>query len=88
MPLLKFASGPIVFALLYAIPYEGMVEQGRLALAVFGWMIAWWMARPVPWAAASLLPLVLFPMFNVMTVGANGRAIRPEHFLLDLGNRF
>ena len=70
MPLLKFASGPIVFALLYAIPYEGMVEQGRLALAVFGWMIAWWMARPVPWAAASLLPLVLFPMFNVMTVGA------------------
>ena len=70
MPFLKFAAGPIVFVFVYWLPYEGVVEQGRLALAVFGWMIAWWMMRPVPWAVASLLPLILFPVFNVMTVGA------------------
>ena len=70
MPLLKFASGPIVFLLVYLLPIEGATQQGRLALAVFAWMVSWWMLRPVPWAVASIMPLILFPMFNVMSVGA------------------
>ncbi len=70
MPLLKFASGPIVFVLVYLLPIEGATQQGSLALAVFAWMIMWWMSRPVPWAVASIMPLILFPMFNVMSVGA------------------
>ena len=70
MPLMKFASGPLVFLLVYLLPIEGASQQGRLALAVFGWMVAWWMTRPVPWAVASIMPLILFPMFNVMSVGA------------------
>ena len=67
---LKFASGPVVAWLLYLLPYDGVPPEGRVALGVFGWMIMWWMARPVPWAVASILPLILFPMFNVMNVGA------------------
>ncbi len=70
MPVLNFASGPIVFLLVYLLPIEGATQQGRLALAVFAWMITWWMVRPVPWAVASIMPLILFPMFNVMSVGA------------------
>jgi sodium-dependent dicarboxylate transporter 2/3/5 len=67
---LQFASGPIVFLLLSLLPYGGVPPEGRTALGVFGWMVMWWMARPVPWAVASILPLILFPMFNVMNVGA------------------
>ena len=70
MPLMKFASGPLVFVFLYLIPYEGVPPEGHLALGVFGWMITWWMTRPVPWAVSSLLPMILFPMFNIMNVAA------------------
>ncbi len=66
---LKFASGPMVALALYLVPYGGVPLEGRVALSVFGWMVMWWMARPVPWAISSILPLILFPVFNVMNVG-------------------
>ena len=66
---LKFASGPIVALALYLVPYGGVPLEGRVALGIFGWMVMGWMARPVPWAVSSILPLILFPVFNVMNVG-------------------
>jgi sodium-dependent dicarboxylate transporter 2/3/5 len=68
--LLRLASGPLVFGVLLLLPYEDVPQQGRLALSVFGWMVAWWMTQPVPWGIASLLPLVAFPIFGVMNIGA------------------
>lgn len=68
---LKFASGPIVAALLYALPYGGVPPDGRIALGIFGWMVTWWMTQPVPWGVTSILPLILFPMFNVMNINAS-----------------
>jgi len=69
MLLMKFASGPLTFIALYLAPYEGLSPEGRIVLAIFGWMITWWMAQPVPWGVAALLPLVLFPGFGLMTIG-------------------
>lgn len=66
--LLQFASGPLAFVLLYAIPFEGATRPARIALAVFGWMIAWWMTQPVPWGVTSLLPLVLFPVLRLLPI--------------------
>ena len=66
--LAQFASGPFAFLLLYWMPYEGVPAQGRVALAVFGWMIMWWMTQPVPWAVTSILPLVLFPALGVSNI--------------------
>ena len=65
----KFASGPVAFLLLYWIPLEGLKPEAQLVLAVFGWMVLWWMTRPVPWAIACLLPLILFPFIGIMTIG-------------------
>ena len=67
--LLRFASGPITFLLLYLLPMGELSPQARTALAVFGWMIAWWMTQPMPWAISSLLPLILFPMLRLMNIG-------------------
>ena len=65
---LKFAAGPFGFLLLFFLPYPAPSPQARLALAAFGWMILWWMTQPVPWAIASLLPLVLFPVLGIATI--------------------
>ena len=66
--LLKILSGPLAFALIYAGPLEGLSYNGQVALATFVWAVLWWMARPVPWAIASFLPLVIFPVFGVMNI--------------------
>ena len=65
---LKFASGPLVFLILYSLPSEELSPAGLRALAVFGWMVMWWIARPVPWGISSLLPLLLFPALGLMSI--------------------
>jgi sodium-dependent dicarboxylate transporter 2/3/5 len=76
---LKFAAGPAAFLFVYALPFQGISSEARLVVAVFGWMILWWMTSPVPWAITSLLPLVLFPALGVMninrSVGLYGQTI-------------
>lgn len=67
--LLRFASGPLTFLVFYFVPYEGPSPEGRVVLAIFGWMVMWWMTQPVPWAITSLLPLLLFPGFALMSIG-------------------
>jgi len=67
-PILKLASGPIVFLLVYAIPFEGLPSEALVVLAIFGWMVTWWMTQPVPWAITSLLPLLLFPTLGIMNI--------------------
>ncbi|MCH8268761.1 MAG: anion permease, partial [Acidobacteria bacterium] len=62
----KFASGPLAFLLLYMLPLEGLEPKAQLVMAVFGWVILWWMTQPVPWAVTSFLPLILFPFLRVM----------------------
>ena len=67
--LLQFAAGPLAFLVLYLLPYEGPSPELRVALAIFGWVIMWWMTQPVPWGISSLLPLLLFPAFGLMSIG-------------------
>ncbi len=69
----KFASGPFAFLLLYMLPLEGLEPKAQLVMAVFGWVILWWMTQPVPWAVTSLLPLLLFPFLGVMNSGSAAR---------------
>lgn len=67
---LKFAAGPAVFLCLYLLPYGGVTPQAKVGLAVFGWMILWWITNPIPWAVTSLLPLALFPILRLMSINA------------------
>ncbi|MCZ6751234.1 MAG: SLC13 family permease [Acidobacteria bacterium] len=69
----KFASGPLAFLLLYMLPLEGLEPKAQLVMAVFGWVILWWMTQPVPWAVTSFLPLILFPFLGVMNSGSTAR---------------
>lgn len=67
----RLLTGPLVFLLLYFVaPLEGLEWNGRVALATFGWMAAWWIAEPVPWAVTCLLPLVVLPLCAVMRIEA------------------
>ena len=67
-PILNLASGPAIFLAVYLLPYDGIEVGGRVTMGIFAWMVLWWVTQPVPWAITSILPLLLFPVFNVMNI--------------------
>ena len=74
--LIPLVLGPSLALLLYFLLPEqytssaGTLEvfshSGRACAGIVLWMAIWWFTEAVPIAVASLLPIVLFPMFGVM----------------------
>ena len=70
-PTIRLLVGPLAFLLMYfVIPLEGLEWNGRVVLATFVWMAAWWIAEPIPWAVTCVLPLALLPLLGVMRIDA------------------
>ena len=65
---IKLLSGPIAFALVYALPLEGLEAPAKLALATYAWLVLWWLAKPIPWSASAFLPLIILPMLGVVNI--------------------
>ncbi|MCX2717984.1 SLC13 family permease [Lentiprolixibacter aurantiacus] len=68
-------AGPLLFILIINLP--GLLqghEQANAVIAVAAWMIIWWITEAVSISVTALLPLILFPLLEVMPiadVGAN-----------------
>lgn len=73
--MLGLLCGPIFFLLINILP--PIIPQNTLAngvIAVAVWMIIWWITEAVSISVTALLPLLLFPLLEVMPlteVGAN-----------------
>ncbi len=68
------AAGPILFFIVLNLPTVFISEQGDPVIAVALWMIVWWITEAVSISVTALLPLLLFPLLNIMPiadVGAN-----------------
>jgi sodium-dependent dicarboxylate transporter 2/3/5 len=58
--------GPLLFVVLLSMPRPvGVTPEGQAALAMAGWMAAWWLTVAVPLAVTALLPLVLIPALGI-----------------------
>ena len=68
--IIKLLAGPLLLFTIIYLPLEGLDPKGQLCLAVYGWVIIWWVLQPVPWAATSFLPLILFPVLGVADITA------------------
>ncbi len=66
--------GPFSFIFLNFLSLENIDEKASIVIALAAWMIIWWISEAVSISVTSLLPLVIFPLFQVMEinqVGAN-----------------
>ncbi len=65
--------GPLLFFLVICLPelIPGK-ESANAVIAVALWMILWWISEAVSISVTALLPLILFPILNVMTIGDVG----------------
>jgi len=78
-------TGPALFALAIAIPIEGLTFQARIVLATALWMASWWITEAIPIYATALIPLALFPAFNVATLPQLAASYADKIIFLFLG---
>src|SRR5690606_6234570 len=74
-PLSKKAGlflGPLLFVAFQFLPFELISEKADNVIATALWMVTWWVTEAVSISVTSLLPLLLFPIFNVMPLDAVG----------------
>lgn len=71
--LLALIAGPLAGLAVYLLAdpalCPGLPEPGRRAGAVLAWMAVWWLTEALPLAATALLPIPLFPLLGVASVG-------------------
>lgn len=67
--LLFFAriAGPLAGILTYAATHHLGAVPAAMA-AIVAWMAVWWITEAVPIPVTALLPLVLFPLFDITTL--------------------
>ena len=66
--------GPSFFFFLQFLTLDGLSSQAITVIALAAWMICWWITEAVSISVTALLPLVVFPLFDIMSmneVGAN-----------------
>ena len=63
---LRLLAGPAAFAAVRAAPLTGLAPEAHFAVSAYAWVLAWWVAVPVPWAVTSFLPFVLLPVGGVL----------------------
>ena len=78
-------AGPVLFLILFFIPISGIEAPAQRCLAVALWMAVWWITEPVPIAATSILPLVLFPLLGIASAGNAAAPYANKNVMLFLG---
>lgn len=64
-------AGPVAFGLMLVVaPPEGMSLMAWRTAAVGVLMATWWISEAIPIPATALLPLVLFPLLGIASIGA------------------
>ncbi len=63
---------PLLFLIFKLLPFTFISESADAVIAVAIWMIIWWITEAIHIAVTSLLPLILFPLLNVMPIGEVG----------------
>lgn len=79
-------SGPAAFLLilLFFRP-EGMPVAANAVLATTVWIGIWWITEVIPIAATALLPIILFPLTEGLTVKATTAAYGHRYIFLYMG---
>lgn len=68
--LFGFLAGPVFFLILTSSlnNIEGLEPKAPQVLGLAAWMVIWWITEAVPLAVTALLPLVIFPVFEVFSM--------------------
>lgn len=78
--------GPLVFiGLLLFQPIPSLQESANAVLGVTLWMGIWWMFEVVHISVTALLPIILFPLTNGLSIGETTAAYGHKYIFLYMG---
>ncbi len=60
--------GPLSFLAILFLDFQGLSPAGKAVMAGTAWIAIWWITEPIPIAATSLLPVVLFPLSGALDI--------------------
>ena len=66
--------GPLLFIIILRSNLSFLSQEATTVIGLALWMVSWWITEAVSISVTALLPLIVFPLFNVMSmneVGAN-----------------
>ena len=84
---LKLLAGPAALLAVGSIEVEGFTYEARMALGTLVWMVMWWVLQPVPWAITSLLPLIVFPLTQTLSIRETSSLYGQRIFFWILGTQ-
>ena len=61
-------AGPLAYLVCLRAGPAALGPDQREVLGVGAWMLIWWLTEPVPLAVTSLLPIIMLPLFGVITM--------------------
>ncbi|HMP31633.1 MAG TPA: SLC13 family permease [Saprospiraceae bacterium] len=86
---LKILSGPLAFVVIYKfVQIPNLSDQALGVLATTIWIALWWILESIPIAATALLPIVIFPLTNSMSIQETTSAYGHYFVFLYLGGFF
>ena len=63
-------TGPLLFLFILFFGDGTLPWQATVVAAGTVWIVVWWITEPVPIAATSLLPIIIFPALGAMDTGS------------------
>jgi len=78
-------TGSALFGLIISSPLDGLGFEARFVLSTAAWMATWWITEAIPIYATALLPVLLFPAFNIMSFARLSTAYADRIVFLLLG---
>ena len=81
-----FFLGPLLFVLTrYFTNFEGLSNEGNAVLASTLWIAVWWITEAIPIAATSLMPIILFPLSDGLSLSETTSSFGHRFVFLYLG---
>ena len=78
--------GPTLFILTRIFfSSEGLSDEANAVLASTLWIAVWWITEPIPIAATSLLPIILFPLSGALTLAETSSSFGHRYVFLYMG---
>ena len=82
-----FVLGPLSFILImFFFNPDDLEFQGKAILACASWIAIWWVTEPIPIAATSLLPIIIFPLSGGLDIKTTTAAFGHKYVFLFIGS--
>ena len=80
------AAGPSLFvATFFVCQYFGQSVEFSAAAGTAAWMLTWWVTEAVAFGVTALVPIIIFPLFNVLSIKKATQAYSNPVIFLFLG---